>query len=395
MASTAEKIRAYNGPAFLSRGFRPFFLGAAIFAGLAMPLWSLMLAFDIALPGQLAGREWHLHEMLFGYMGAIMAGFLLTAVPNWTGRLPVLGLPLAALFSLWGAGRIAMLFWQFTPVLSAILDGAFLALFAALLVREIWAGNNRKNLPVAGIVSLFAASNIAFDVLWLTGASTDLTERLALGLVAMLLSLIGGRITPSFTRNWMAKNKLSPLPAPMDTLDHAAMAIGVIAILFWIFLPQSQITGAVFVLAALAYLARLSRWRGWRAFGEPLVLILHIGYLWLPVWFILMALQIWDASLIDTASALHALSAGAIGTMTMAVATRATLGHSGQPLSARPATTLIYVLVISGALLRIIANWLPFDFFMTTSIAGTLWAAGMIVFVFAFGPLLLGRRKNS
>ena len=392
VVGTAKRARGYKGPRLFVKGFRPFFLGAGVFAGIAMPLWVVMLLADFSMPSHLVGRAWHLHEMLYGYVAAVIAGFLLTAVPNWTGRLPVLGNRLMVLWGVWIAGRVAMAFSSLAPIPAVVIDSAFLVMFAGLLLREIIAGNNKKNLPVAFIISLFAASNIAFHVLWLMDEPTAFVERLALGVIAMLISLIGGRITPSFTRNWMVRNGMKKLPAEMNRLDMVVMVIGLVTVATWVFAPGSVVSGALFSLAAVAYLVRLSRWRGWATGSERLVLVLHVGYLWLPVWFALMALNAFNPDALDYASALHAFTAGAIGTMTMAVATRASLGHSGQELTANTGTTMIYVLLIVGAVLRIIAAWLPFDYDMMVGIAGSIWALGMLTFVFNFGPLLLGRK---
>jgi len=392
MATTAQKMRAYTGPKLLERGFRPFFLGAGLFAAIAMPLWVAMLAFDVSLASSLAGRNWHLHEMLFGYLAAVIAGFLLTAIPNWTGRLPVVGRSLGALWGLWLAGRIAMMFLQGVPVVAAVIDSAFLVVFAALLWREILAGKNIKNVPVCVIVSLLAIGNIAFHALWLTDNSTLQAERLGLGMIAILISLIGGRITPSFTRNWMMKQNITPLPAGFDTIDRVGLATGVAAIVVWIAFAGHMVSGVLFVVAALLYFYRVPRWRGLACLAEPLVVILHIGYLWLPIWFSLMAFSTFFPESLSQASALHALSAGAIGTMTVGVVTRATLGHSGQPLTADKWTILIYALIISGALLRIFVDWLPFDYLMVVSTAGALWSFGFALFVVIYGPMLLGRK---
>jgi len=392
MTTTAEKIRAYQGPKLLDRGFRPFFLSAGVFAALAMPLWVAILALDYQLPASLSGRAWHLHEMLFGYLAAVIAGFLLTAIPNWTGRLPVVGKPLGALWALWLAGRMAMLFLEFAPILAAVIDSAFLVVFAGLLWREVLAGKNIKNAPVCLIVSLLAAGNISFHILWLSDNATLQAERLGLAMIAILISLIGGRITPSFTRNWMMKHQISPLPAAFDNIDKAGLATGVVAIIVWLVVGVTQIGGILFALASVLYFYRIYRWRGFACLVEPLVVILHIGYIWLPVWFALMALLAFFPETVSQPAALHALSAGAIGTMTIAVITRASLGHSGQPLTADKWTTLIYVLIIAGAVLRMSADWLPLDYTMAVSLAGALWSLGFAVFVIIYGPILLGRK---
>ncbi len=392
MTNTTKKVHTYAGPALFSRGFRPFFLTGALFAGLIMPLWSLASSLEFTPPGPLVGAPWHAHEMIFGYVVAIIAGFLLTAVPNWTGRLPVTGLPLAVLWALWLAGRFVISFPVLPPLGAAIVDGAFLVVFAAILLREILGGKNLKNLPVVLIVLLLAATNILFHYYHLTGEPTAPAERAALGLIAVLISLIGGRIVPSFTRNWMVRQNISPLPAPMDRLDMTVMAFGTVSIFTWVFLPAHVMTAMLFAVAAIGYLLRLVRWRGWATFSEPMIAILHVGYLWLPIWFAITALSILAPGVIDPTSALHALTAGAIGTMTIAVATRASLGHSNREITATPAINAIFLLLIAGSLLRMGAGWLPFDYLTTHSIAGLLWAAGMLVFVLALGPVLLAQR---
>ena len=181
----------------------------------------------------------------------------------------------------------------------------------------------------------------------------------------------------------------------MDRIDFVVMALGTIAILLWIFAPSHTVTAILLAIASGAYLVRLWRWRGWATFSEPMVAILPLGYLLLPVWFALTALSILAPQFIDPASALHALSAGAIGTMTIAVATRASLGHSGREIAATPAINAIFLLLVTGALLRIGAGWLPLDYLFAVSIAGLLWGAGMLLFVFTMGPVLLAKRQNQ
>ena len=163
--ATMQKLRAYQGPALFSYGFRPFFLFGAIYAGAMVPLWLVVFAGDVSLPTAFAPRDWHVHEMLFGYVGAVIAGFLLTAVPNWTGRLPIQGRPLAILFATWLAGRLAVTFSGFIGwEIALAIDAAFLLLLAAAAAREIVAGRKWNNLKVVGIISLLAVANIAFHV---------------------------------------------------------------------------------------------------------------------------------------------------------------------------------------------------------------------------------------
>ena len=199
MTIQVSEKHGYHGPAFFSYGFRPFFLGAALFAGIAIPAWVLLLA-GAGDSASISGpRDWHVHEMVFGFLPAIITGFLLTAIPNWTDRPPIRGGKLMVLFGLWLAGRVVMAIPWFPPFMSAIVDGAFLVVVAALVWREIAAGGDWSRAPMGVLITLYAGANISFHVLALNGATTDLPVRMALALVMILLALIGGRVTPSFT----------------------------------------------------------------------------------------------------------------------------------------------------------------------------------------------------
>jgi uncharacterized protein involved in response to NO len=389
-----ERRRAYTGPALFSFGFRPFFFSAALFAGLAVPLWMAALSHGAALGPGGQGAAWHAHEMIFGYTGAVVAGFLLTAIPNWTGRSPVMGGPLAALFALWLAGRLTMLLPD--PGLAGrAVEAAFLLALAAAVWREIVAGRNTRNLPVAALLSAFTLANI----LWhaeASGASLGgIGQRLALAALALLMALIGGRIIPSFTTNWMKKERIAPLPTPFDRADKAVLALTGAALLAWLALPAEAATGWLLGLAGIGHVARLLRWRGWHTAAEPLVLILHIAYLWLAVALLLMASAVLAPGLFAGASALHALTAGAVGQLTLAVMTRATRGHSGRPLQADTTTVLIYGCIFLGALLRLVLPFTPLSYTLGASIAGLFWSAGMLLFAAAYGPMLLGRRPAT
>lgn len=389
MPTSAQKIRTHQGPALFRQGFRPFFLGAALFAGLAVPAWLAALAgFDMALPSDLDPRGWHVHEMVFGYFPAVMTGFLLTAVPNWTGRLPVAGRGLAALAALWLAGRVAMAVSAGWAMGATIVDIAFLAAVATIIWTEVIAGRNWRNLPVCLLVTLIALANVGFHAERLFDLSPGASARVALAVIATLIALIGGRVTPSFTRNWLAQRGTAAVPAPFGILDKLALIAGIAAALAWIGWPYHPVTGALFVLAFLCHSVRLARWQGGRTAAEPLVTILHLGYAWLPAWFALQALSILAPDTIDPSSALHALTAGAVGTMTLAVMTRAVLGHTGRPLTAGPATATIYGLVIAGAVLRIGAAWLPADFIAVMTAGGGLWAAAFLLFALTYGPMM-------
>ncbi|MEE8334318.1 MAG: NnrS family protein [Alphaproteobacteria bacterium] len=376
----------YRGPVLLRGGFRLFFPAAALFAALAAVSWLALLAAGWTLPSPLAAPVWHGHEMLFGYVAAVIAGFLLTAIPNWTGRLPVAGAPLAALVALWFAGRIAMFAGASWPVAAAVVDAAFLLVLAGLAWREVVAGANIRNAPICLIISVIALGNAGWHWAVLTDGDAGLFARAALAAVALLIALIGGRVTSSFTRNWMVKAGHATLPSAFGGFDKLALLGALAALVVWVALPEDAITGVLFGLAAALHAARLVRWRGWRTTAEPLVLILHLGYAWLPVWFALSGLSILTGAP-DASSALHALTAGAAGTMTLAVMSRAMLGHTGRALTAGPATVAAYGLVIAGAALRVMAPFLPVDTMVVITIAGLSWSTGFVVFFAVYGPM--------
>jgi uncharacterized protein involved in response to NO len=389
-ATPVDRLTQRNAklPALFSYGFRPFFLGGAMAAALAVPLWLVMLATAAEPAGPFSALNWHAHEMIFGYLAAVVAGFVLTAVPNWTGRLPVTGWPLIGLFGLWVAGRLACAAMPW-PVAAAIVDMAFLVTLAGVVWREIGAGRHLGSLPVAALITLLALANLVFHLQAQWPGLAGYGERMALGGAALLISLIGGRITPSFTRNWLAKAGLSPLPTPFGRYDKITIGATVAAVALWVGDPQGPATGAVLALAGVLHLVRVARWRGLSARREPIVLIMHLGYLWLAVSLLLMGLAALAPGVIDATTALHALSAGAVGTMTLAVMTRASLGHTGRAIVTSRATLTIYLLVTLGAIGRVAA---PFtgEFYLATLFAGgMLWSASFGLFVLAYAPVLL------
>jgi uncharacterized protein involved in response to NO len=394
-AQTAPTRLAYQGPAILLLGFRPFFLAAGLWSAFAVGLWLLVFAGQIESPGAFDPFTWHGHEMIFGFAVAAITGFLSTAVPNWTGRLPIQGWRLAALCGLWLAGRLAVMASELIgPAAAAVIDVAFLVVFAGAVLREIVAGATWKNLPVVGILVLLAGANSLIHLEAIGLAETGaLGLRLAIGVVAMLIALIGGRIVPSFTRNWLVKRKAPALPAPFGWVDRLALLATALAGLAWMAAPDWAGTGLAALLAAGANGARLARWRGLRTLGEPLVFILHLGYGWLAVGFALLGLVTLTGALPESA-ALHALTAGAMGTMTLAVMTRATLGHTGQALQAGAGTTAIYLLVTAAAALRIAAPLLDAGQPEILLVGGLAWIGAFGLFVALYGPLLVTRRSK-
>ena len=391
--NTAAAIRAHRGPAVFSVGLRPFFLFSALWAAIAAPLW--LYAF---LSGGPVGLSWHVHEMLFGYTGGIVVGFLLTAVPNWTGRLPVVGTPLALLFGLWLAGRAAMLAMALNADLASevwplIIDGLFLFAMAGVVWREVLAGQNWRNVPVAVMVTLFALANAGFHLEAGAGGVANLSTRLGLAVVALLIAVIGGRVTPSFTRNWQTKRG-GPLPAVAGRLDAVTLALTAAGLVAWSVAPTHPAAGALLLAAGGLNLVRLIRWRGDATVAEPLVWILHLGYLWLAAGLFFTGLSVAAPGLVPPSVGVHALTAGAIGVMTLAIMTRASRGHTGRPLAAGRIEVLIYVLINAAALTRVTGGLLPTLYQPLLMVSAGLWSAAFLAFVVGYGPMLLSPRPD-
>jgi uncharacterized protein involved in response to NO len=391
-----RRARMENSPAFLRGGFRPFFLGGAVWALIVVGLWVAAMAGALTLPTAFEPLVWHRHEMLFGYLGAVIAGFVLTAIPNWTGRLPIAGGPLALLFVLWLAARVAVLCSSVIGAGIALgLDTGFFLLLFALAAREVIAAKNR-NVPIVIILFLFAAANTAdhLEAIGLLPAG-GFGWRGGFALVLMLIALIGGRIIPSFTRNWLFKQGWKTgLPKQPGIFDKMSLALTFVALAGWAALPDARGTGMLLVAAAIVQAIRLGRWSGLATTADPLVLILHLGFAWVPLGLLLLGLSILGPT-VPATTAMHALAAGAMGTMTLAVMTRATLGHTGRALRADAPTTILYVLVTLGAVLRVAAPVLPFDYMHMIECAGLLWGGAFLLFVLAYGPKLIGNRPDG
>src|SRR5712691_4831056 len=396
VVTAIPRFRVHQGGPLLANGFRPFFLFGSIYAGLAILVWLPVFYGEITLTSAFAPRDWHVHEMLYGYLPAVITGFLFTAIPNWTGRLPIQGTPLLVLVMVWIAGRLGVTFSAETGWLAAMLvDVSFLLLVAAAAAREILAGRNWRNLNVVMLVLLLLTGNIAFHLEAHFHGAADTGIRIGIGVVVLLISLIGGRIIPSFTRNWLVRENPGRLPVPFGRFDVIVVAIGDLALTVWIASPAGRFTGTALAIAGLLHLVRLGRWAGDRTWRERLVLILHVGYAFVPLGFLLNAMSAFE--LVPAGAGIHAWMAGAAGTMTLAVMSRATLGHTGQQLTASRATQAIYAAIIVAALARICAVIEPAHSEPLLHLAAFAWAAAFFGFVISFGPLLsgAGRRKTE
>ncbi len=386
--------RNYQGLTVLANGFRPFFLLGAIQAALAILVWLPAYYGELTLSSAFTPRDWHVHEMLYGYLPAIVTGFLFTAIPNWTGRLPIRGLPLLTLVTVWLAGRIAVTLSAFAPWWAALLiDASFLLLVVLAAAREIVAGRNWRNLPVVAVVGVLCAGNIAFHLEVHLRGSADDAIRVGVAVIVLLLALIGGRITPSFTRNWLVKHNPGRLPAPFGRFDMAVVVISALSLLSWIVVPDSAATGLALAAAGMLHAVRLARWAGDRTLRERLLVILHVGYAFVPLGFLINAAASFGWVL--PSAGLHAWMVGAAGIMTLAVMTRATLGHTGQALTASAATQVIYLGIIVAAVTRVCAVLVPAHAGALLHVAAFAWIIAFSGFALAFGPLLLGLRLRA
>lgn len=383
---------------FLSQGFRPFFLMTASWAAMALVIWLTAFAVGLEIPSRLDPMSWHVHEMLFGFVMAAVAGFLLTAIPNWTGRLPVHGLPLGSLVSLWLIGRLATFCSGHLPVVAGILlDLAFPAALIAIAAREIVAGRNWRNLVMLVPVSVLGLANL---LMHLEAAGVDVPVgigwRLGLGAVLVLIAVVGGRILPSFTRNWLAKRRDNGLPAAFGAVDRAAL-LGIVLVLpAWALLPENAVVGGLLLVVAALHAWRLVRWQGLATGPEPLLLILHLGYAWLPLGLGLLGLATLDlggmATGVPQSAAIHALTAGNAATMILAVMTRATRGHTGRDLVSDRMTNGIYLLITLAAATRVAAAFAPDLTMPLLTVSAAFWVASFLLFVIAYGGMLFGPR---
>ncbi len=388
MSNGIQRTAASPEMALFSYGFRPFFLGAALFAGLAVPTWIVMLAGGGEGPGLAAPRDWHVHEMLFGFLPAVITGFLLTAVPNWTDRPAIKGRLLMALFCLWLAGRVVLALPWFTPVVSALVDAAYLLTLAGVLWREIAAGKSWNHAPIALLISLYALSNIVFHIGAVNGGATDFSERMALALDLTLLAFIGGRVTPTFTREFLSQEGRARTPAAFSRFDVLAVGLVALVAVMWTIQPQAVVTGWLMLAAGAVNAVRLLRWYGWLTWREPLVFVLHWGYGWLTLSMLLLGCAILGIGL-PKEDAVHALTTGAVGVMTLGVMTRASLGHTGRPRHAGPSTVGIYLLVTLGAILRVFGPSTGLSTTLVLGSAAASWSGAYLLFALVYGPFLL------
>lgn len=382
-------------PALARKGFRPFFLLAALFAVALVALWLLVLNGILPPPAYLDAVSWHAHEMVFGFVVAVIAGFLLTAVGNWTQRETAVGKPLLALAGLWLAGRVGMgLSAWLPPALVALVDLAFLPALLIVLARPLFVAKNRRNFVVLAVVVGFLIANVAIHLEPLGALPAGSARRASLvsvDLVLLLITIIAGRVFPMFTRNATGVASIRSFPR-LDALTIGAM---VCLTLLDIVAPAGRMGGALSGIAGVLAGARAAHWGIQYSFKQPLVWILHAGNAWLVLGLMLRALA--ELGGVGAASlATHALTVGAIGSLTLGMMARVALGHTGRMLVASPAITFAFCAINLAAMARVFLPLLaPHWYFAVLATTGVLWVAAFGTFLVVYTPLLTSPRVDG
>jgi uncharacterized protein involved in response to NO len=395
MLSQVDSLPPAGGDLPLFRaGFRPFFLLSGVQAALSVPAWLAQALNGLDLRLDYAPVLWHGHEMAFGFAAAAVAGFLLTAVPNWTGAKPLSGKPLAALTALWVAARLAFAVGgALPPWVAAALALPFLPVLAAVLARPLLAAGKLRNIAFLPILAVLTAAQ-GLVLAEMVGIGGWGRQGLYLGLFVLLLliTVVGGRIIPGFTVNGLRQRNTVVQPRSSPWLDGASIGSLVVAAVVWLMMPDSPAAGALAILSGLLNAARLTGWCGLRTAGVPLLWVLHLAYAWLPVGLVLLGLSCFVASFTPQMAS-HALTAGCIGLMTLGVMSRAALGHSGRPLLAAPLTAAAYVLVSLAAVVRVFGVMI--DPSAGLMLSGLLWSGGFALYVAVYAPICLTPRADG
>jgi uncharacterized protein involved in response to NO len=377
---------------FAAKGFRPFFLLSALFAILILPLWLLALDGRLYAGTYLDPVYWHAHEMIFGFAVAVIAGFLLTAVGNWTKRETAVGLPLLALAALWVAGRVVLTSPPMLPGwLIALVDLAFLPALMIAIARPLIATRNTRNLVMLGILAALFVANLVvhLDVLGVLPGWRRRGCVLGIEVVVLVILVMAGRTFPMFTRNATGVASIASSPW-LDRLAIGAMAA---LILLDLVLPDHAVTAGWAAGAGVITLARTWRWGARHAARTPLLWILHVGYLWIPIGFVLRALARFT-SVVPPQLGMHALTVGAIGSLTLGMMARVALGHTGRLLVASRLIVAAFALITLAAMVRVFGPLVVgmTGYRPTLFLAGSLWTAAFLLFLLTYVPILIAPR---
>jgi uncharacterized protein involved in response to NO len=380
------------------RAFRPFFLGLAIYGTLVVPWWTLVWLGVLPAPGWLIPMWWHGHEMMFGFVAAAIAGFLLTASPVWSGGPALTGRPLAGLVALWVLGRVALAGAGALPVwLVAVVDVAFLPAVATAVVWTLWGSGQYRNYAVVGIIAALAVANVAMhaEALGSVSGVAPRALRFAVDAVVTLVLVIGGRITPGFTQNALRRRGMEVGVRSWPFLNGLTVAAGGAVALAGLLLDRTPATGLLAAFAAATTAARLSGWQTWHTRSDPLLWSLHLGSVWIVVGLLLVAASDLGAA-IPAAAGLHALTAGAMGATILAVITRVGLGHTGRPLELPRGVVWCYVLVNGAAAARVAAPFSPSEAQRALLLlSGLAWAAAFGLFAVRYRSTLTAPRPDG
>jgi uncharacterized protein involved in response to NO len=381
--------------AVAGKGFRPFFLLAAAFAALFMPLWMACLRGALDPGVYLDPPYWHAHEMLFGFVVAVMAGFLLTAVGNWTQRATATGLPLLSLAALWVAGRAVIAFAALLPpAVVAAVDLAFIPALMAVIARPLVLSGNRRNFVMVALLGALFLANAAvhLDALGLLPGGRRTASLAAVDLVILVILVIAGRVFPMFTRNATGGDASIRSHRPLDVASLAAMASLVV---LDVTMHDAKATAVVAGVAGVMACARAVHWGALRSLRQPLLWVLHVGYAWIPVGLLLRAASSFTGAVPSSAST-HALTAGAIGVLTMGMMARVALGHTGRALSPSPAAVGAFWLVALAAVVRVGAPLFGAAHYLGwLMVAGTMWTGAFALYLVAFAPALVSPRADG
>lgn len=381
-----------RGFALFALGFRPFYLGGAVFAALAIAAWSAMVAGmnGIGPAPVIPAMFWHAHEMVFGFAAAIVVGFLFTAGRAWTGQPTPTGAALAVLFLLWLAGRVGM--WVAPGTAAFVIEGAFLPLVALAFTRTLAKAGNRRNYPLALALWLLAVADIAS--LWLQARGQDGAAmqacRAGVALVTLFVVVIGGRVIPMFTTNAIPGFRLRQC----RQVDRMVVPAAVLGLASGLLPLPGWLAAALSLLAAAVLAVRVAGWRGYAVGNRPLLWVLHLAYAWLPVALVLQALG--ALGLVMAGLATHAFTVGVLGVAIIAMITRTALGHTGRMLSAGRAETAAYWLVAAAAVLRVFGPMLwPAGYLHWIWGAGACWVAGFALYALTYAPRLARPRVDG
>lgn len=393
----SHRQRVNDTPVLLAFPFRPFFLLTALYAASLIAAWIAFLFGGLPLPLGVNPVQWHAHELLFGMVPAAIAGFLLTAMCNWTGASPLKGRGLLALVLLWAAGRAVMWTSGWLPLwLVAIVDLAFLPAMAAYVAWVLLRHGNYRNLVLVALLILLTVANLlmhlGFSGFW--GEASRLGEVMALDLIAVIMVVVAGRITPAFTANWLRTRGMDPaLVERSEALDRAAYWSILLLVPIDLSMALPALGSVLAFFAAVVNGWRLYRWRGWYTAKEPLLWILHLAMAWIVVALVFKALTPWLG--LSPSVWMHAMGAGAIGILILGVMTRVAMGHTGRPMHLPRLAIWIYVAIVTAALARIVAAFVPELAVSALIVSAAAWSVAFLLFVGIYWPILSRPRADG